>query len=414
MSTPYADTDNQLVKTRPPLAALLRSRSYLLLWTAQLAAMLAGFFNYVAVAWLVLQITGSSLAVGAVLAAASIPQAVLMLVGGAASDRFSSRNTMLGAGLARAAVMGVLGLLALTHTAQLWEVFAAAVLVGATSAFFYPASTSMLPGLVADDQLEAGNALLNLSRTAAMVLGSAAAGVVVAAAGAGSALVVDAAASLLAALAVLPLPGGSTFAAAGNALADVRDGVLHVWRDAPLRLTLVVVAVLNLFALGAIEVGLPALAHQRFTAQGAAALGGTFAAWGLGSTLGSIGAGARPSPRRFGWLIVGLAAVMGAGMAGMGFAPSVPALLAVMVVLGLFEGAGTTYLISWMQRRTDRRMQGRVMALFMLASTGLEPVALALAGALASHELALLFWASAAALELMAVATALSSSVRRL
>ena len=55
-----------------------------------------------------------------------------------------------------------------------------------------------------------------------------------------------------------------------------------------------------------------------------------------------------------------------------------------------------------------------VMSLAILASTGLEPVALAFAGALASRELALLFWGSAIAVELTAVFALLSRSVREL
>lgn len=395
------------------MTAVLCSRSYLLLWTAQLVSMLAGYFNYVAVAWLVLQLTGSPLAVGGVLAAASVPQAVFMLLGGAASDRFSPRNTMLAAGLVRGAVTGMVAILALTHTVQLWQLFAAAVLVGTTTAFFFPASTSLVPRILEDDQLEAGNALLNLSRTAAMVLGSATAGVVVAAAGAGSALVVDAAASVGAGLLVLPLATGGALSVAANPLQDVRDGIARVWGDVPLRTTLLVIAVMNLFALGAIEVGLPALAHLRFS-QGAAALGGAFAAWGLGSTAGSIGAGIRPAPRRFGRLMIAVGVLVGAGIAAAGAVPTLPGLLAVVAVMGAVEGAGTTYLFSWMQRRTEPGLQGRVMALAMLASVGLEPVALALAGALASRQLGLLFWASAAALELTAIAAAMTRSVRDL
>jgi MFS family permease len=424
MSTPYADSDNKTVDEidgttvrtgrGAPLREVLRSRPYVLLWTAQFAALVAGFFNYVAVAWLALQLTGSSLAVGSVLAAAAVPQALFMLIGGAVSDRFSPRSTMLWAGLARAVVMGVLAALTLTHSVQLWHLFAAAILVGTTTAFFVPASTSALPRLLAGDQLEAGNAFLNLGRTAAMVLGPAAAGVVVAAAGAGTALAGDAAGSVLAALLVLMLPaGGGSAPSAANPLDDVRDGLLYVWRDAPLRVTLVVVAVLNLFALGTVEVGLPALAHLRFS-QGAVALGSAFAAWGLGSTVGSIGAGARPAPARFGWLMVAVVALLGAGIAAAGVAPTLPALLVVMVVTGVVEGASSTYIISWMQRRTDPGMQGRVMSVALLSSVGLEPVALALAGALASRDLALLFWGSAIAIELTALGAALSRSVRRM
>ncbi|HZV52618.1 MAG TPA: MFS transporter [Candidatus Dormibacteraeota bacterium] len=391
---------------------MLRSRSYRLLWSAQFAALLAGYFNYVAVAWLTLRITGSSLAVGAVLAAASVPQAALMLLGGAASDRSSPRTTMLAASLARGIVMGVLAVLTLTRSVQLWQLFAAAVLVGATTAFFVPASASLLPRLVANDRLEAGNALLNLGRTLALVLGPAAAGVVVAVAGAGTALGADAAGSVLAGLLVAPLPAGGSVASTASPLGDVRDGLLHVWGDTPLRVVLLVVAALNFFALGAVEVGLPALAHLRF-GPGAVALGSAFAAWGLGSTLGSLGAGARPVPGRIGRLTVVMVAMLGAGIAAAGVAPTLPVLLVVMVAVGTVEGAGSTYLISWMQRRTEPGLQGRVMSLAMLASVGLEPVALAAAGAVASRDLGLLFWGSAIAVELTALLAALSRSVRR-
>lgn len=393
------------------MRAVLSSRPYLVLWTAQFASLVAGFFNYVAVAWLVLQLTGSTLAVGSVLAAASVPAAIFMLLGGAVSDRFSARSTMLGSAVLRAGVVGVLAILTLAHTVQLWELFAAALVVGSTTAFFIPASMSMLPRLVLKDQLEAGNALMNLSRTAAMVLGSAAAGVVVAVAGAGSALATDAIASAAAGLLVLILPAGGPVAASATLLHDVREGIVYVWRDGALRITLLVVAILNLFALGAIEVGLPALAHQRFV-QGAAALGGAFGAWGLGSTIGSIGAGVRPIRRRFGWMMVALVALIGAGIAAAGVAPTLPVLLTVMVVMGIVEGASTTYVMSWMQRRTDAGMQGRVMSLAMLSSVGLEPVALAFAGVLASRNLGLLFWGSAIAVELTAVLISLSRSVR--
>ena len=189
------------------MGAVLRSRPYLLLWTSTFASMMAGFFNYVAVAWLALQLTGSNLVVGTVLAAASIPQAVFLIFGGAVTDRFSPRNTMVSAGVIRAAVTGLLAALTLTHSVQLWQIFGAAILVGTTSSFFVPASLAMVPRVVGDNQLEAGNALMNLSRTAAMVLGSAAAGVVVAAAGAGTALAVDAAASPARAV---PAPAAAT------------------------------------------------------------------------------------------------------------------------------------------------------------------------------------------------------------
>ena len=306
---------------------MLRSRPYLLLLSAQFASLLGDFFNYVAVAWLVLELTGSTLAVGAVLAAASVPRAVLMLLGGAVSDRFSPRTSMLVGGLARALVMGTLAVLALTHTVQFWQLLVGSFLIGTIAAFYLPASTSMLPRVVASDQLEAGNAFMTLSRFGATVFGPALGGVLVATIGAGAALAADAVGYALAGLLVIALPRGAVAAngSGNNALQDIWDGIVHVWNDVPLRTVLAVIAIVNLLGLPGIQVGLAALAYQRF-ALGAVALGGGFAAFGLGAVAGALGASVVPAPR-LSWLIVGTAVLFGASLAIVGFAPTLPLLL---------------------------------------------------------------------------------------
>jgi MFS family permease len=402
----------QEVPPRPARWQVLRSRAFLVLLGAQGASLLGDFFNYVAVAWLVLQLTGSNLAVGAVLAAASVPRAILMLLGGAVSDRFSPRTSMLVGGFARALVMGILAGLALTHTVQLWHLFVGSFLIGIIAAFFLPASTSMLPRIVPSEQLEAGNAFMTLSRFGATVLGPALGGVLVAVLGAGAALAADAAGYALAGLLVIALPSGHVAAngSGKNALQDIWDGVVHVWNDVPLRTVLAVIAVVNLLGLPGIQVGLPALAYERF-ALGAVALGGGFAAFGLGAVAGALVASALPAPR-LSWLMVGTAVVFGAGLAVVGLAPTLPLLLLALAVMGVVAGASNPYLISWLQRRTDPSMQGRMMSLVMLASVGLEPVGLALGGVVAERNLDLLFWGAGALIALIGVTATLSRSVR--
>jgi MFS family permease len=414
MSTAYADTDNIVRphRAQPGRWQVLRSRSYLVLVAAQFASLLGDFFNYVAVAWLVLELTGSTLAVGGVLAAASVPRAVLMLVGGAVSDRFSPRTSMLVGGLARALVMGILAVLALTHSVQLWHLFVGSFLVGVIAAFFLPASTSMLPRIVPSDQLESGNAFMTLSRFGATVLGPALGGVLVAVVGAGAALAADAAGYALAGLLVTLLPrvpvaskGSGT-----NALQDIWEGIVHVWNDVPLRTVLAVIAVVNFLGLPGIQVGLPALAYERF-ALGAVALGGGFAAFGLGAVAGALAASAVPAPR-LSWLIAGTAVLFGASLAVVGLAPTLPLLLLTLGVMGVVAGASNPYLISWLQRRTDPSMQGRMMSLVMLASVGLEPLGLALGGVVAERNLDVLFWGAGVLIALIGLAATLSRSVR--
>lgn len=393
--------------------AILRSRSYALLWTAQLASLLGDNANYVAMAWLVLVLTGSEVALGAILAVAALPRALLMLIGGAVSDRLSPRSTMLASCAARAALMAIVATLVLLHRAALWELFLASLLLGVISAFFLPARGAALPRVVDDRQLEAGNSLLALNAEASNVIGPALAGIVVAAWGAGAAFVGDAAGYAVAGLCVGLLPAMAA-APAGKAgpgagiLGDVAEGLRVVWRDSAFRALLGIVTVANFFVGGAITVGLPVLAHGHFS-RGALVLGICFGAWGVGATAGSLGAGLRPAPRRFGILLLGAAIWIGIAIGALAVVGSLPLVLVALAVAGIAGGVVNTYAVSWLQRRTDPAYQGRVMSLVTLSATGLEPIALAAAGAVAARSLPLLFGVSG----FVVVATALAGATSR-
>src|SRR5450759_4358411 len=81
---------------RPRPWTVFSSGPFRKLWVATTLSMFGDFFSYIAMAWLVLQMTGSSLALGTVLVVQAVPRAVLMGVGGALADRVSPRMTMLG------------------------------------------------------------------------------------------------------------------------------------------------------------------------------------------------------------------------------------------------------------------------------------------------------------------------------
>src|SRR6202165_5831798 len=103
------------VNTPPPRPwRVFSSGSFRKLWVATTLSLFADFFSYIAMAWLVLQLTGSGLALGSVLVVQALPRAVLMVVGGALADRISSRLTMLGSMGLRTAVVAPLAVLVLT------------------------------------------------------------------------------------------------------------------------------------------------------------------------------------------------------------------------------------------------------------------------------------------------------------
>src|SRR5690242_21585477 len=91
------------VTPRPRPWTVFSSSPFRKLWVATTLSLFGDFFSYVALAWIVLQLTGSSLALGTVLVVQAIPRAVLMMVGGAFADRFSPRLMLIGSMGIRAA-----------------------------------------------------------------------------------------------------------------------------------------------------------------------------------------------------------------------------------------------------------------------------------------------------------------------
>lgn len=406
------------IAVRPRPWTVFSSGSFRKLWVANALSLFGDFFSYVAMAWLVLQLTGSSLALGTVLVVQAVPRAVLMVVGGALADRISSRLTMLGSMGLRAVFVAPLAVLVLAGRAQMWEVYGIAVVFGIVDAFFMPARSSILPKVVADHELEPGNAVMNVTSQASVILGPVLGGLIVAVLGIGWAFAADAACFAIGFAFILWLPGAAR-AASVKAHPDdglggqIAAGFRYAWADTGIRVALIVIGVIDFAAVGALGVGIPTLAHGRFAA-GAAGLGILFGAWGVGATAGALGAGFVAPPKRFGWLIVLLCTWLGVGISVVGLVPS---LLPAAVVMG-FSGVGTgvvnTYAVSWLQRRTEPAMQGRVMSLIMLASMGLTPVAYAASGVIGQFNPTLLFLMAGGMILLCAAGTAASRTVRSL
>ena len=414
-ATPVAPA-TQLPRQRP--WAVFASASFRKLWVAATLSLFGFFFSYIAEAWLVLQLTGSSIALGSVLVVGAVPRALLMVVGGAVTDRLSPRVTMIGSMSLRAIFVGAFSLLVIAGHVQLWEVYVIALVMGAGDAFFMPARQSILPSVVKDTELEPGNAVLMITGQAALIVGPVLGGLIVAAFGTGWAFAGDAAFFAVGLLFVLWMPSNRATSAgqhapSGGLFSQIGAGLRYAWNDYAIRLTLIVIAVIDFAANGAIGVGLPVLAHGRFSA-GATGLGVLFAAWGVGAAAGAIGAGVVPPPKRMGMLIVALCVWLGLGIATVGLVPSLLPAALLMGLTGIGTGVVNTYGMSWLQRRTDRGMQGRVMSLIMLASVGLTPIGYAASGFVAQVNPTSLFLIAGGMMLACALGAVANSRVRSL
>ena len=413
-------TVDQVPATRPRPWTVFASSPFRKLWAASMLSLFGDFFSYVAMAWLVLQLTGSSLALGTVLVAQALPRAVLMVVGGAVADRLSPRLAMLGSMGLRAVFVAPLAFLVLAGRVQMWEVYGIAAVFGIVDAFFFPARSSILPRVVRDHELEPGNAVLNVTGQASVILGPVLGGVIVASFGIGWAFAGDALCFALGLLFILWMPtaaatpaGESPDQSGGGLGSQIVAGLRYAWSDIGIRITLIVVAVIDFGANGAIGVGLPTLVHGRF-GSGAAGFGVLLGAWGVGATAGALAAGVIPPPKKFGWLIVALCLWFGSTVLVIGFLPTIVLAAIVMAVSGVGTGVINTYGVSWLQRRTDATMQGRVMSLVMLASMGLTPVAYAVSGVVAQVNPTLLFVIAGGMTLACGAIAAASRSVREL
>jgi MFS family permease len=270
------NTITQTKKTNP-FREVLGNRNFRLLWIGEGVSVLGDHFYMIALPWLVLQLTGDSLAMGTVLALSAIPRALLMLVGGALTDRFSPRSLMLASNAARFIFVSLLAGLVFTNNVQLWMLYTLAILFGVADAFFYPAQSSMTPQLVKKENLQVANSLIHGTMMLAMLAGPVLAGVLIAVLGDGrsataemkgiaTAFGLDALTFLasLITLVFIRTPQNESRETSENILESIRSGLNFVWNDVALRAFFFVVAAVTFFFNGPFNIGVPILANTRF------------------------------------------------------------------------------------------------------------------------------------------------------
>jgi hypothetical protein len=390
---------------RVRLLAPLAHRDYRLLVCGMSVSLLGDGLFLVALAWQVYALSNAPTALASVGIAMTIPTIVCLLLGGAVSDRYDRRLVMLGADTVRGLVLAALAALAVTGTLRLWHLLAIAVVYGAATAFFDPASDALVPELLPADLLAQANSLDQLIRPLALRLaGPAVGGVLVGTLGTGGAFGLDAGSFGVSAAALLAMSasrraqdaaaGAADSAAdsAGAAAADpaaapgpssmpreVAAGLRYVRSHAWLWATLVSAAVAYLLFMGPTEVLLPFIVKNRM-AGGAFDLGLIFAAGGLGSLLCALVIGQRGLPRRHitfmycTWTLATLA------IAGYGLAGDLWGLMLVSVIFNTLETAGTIAWATAKQRHVPTQLLGRVSSLDWLISIGLLPLSFALTG----------------------------------
>lgn len=422
-------------KPSSPMRRALRARDFRLLLIGQGTSLLGDQFYFIALPWLVLQTTGSGLAVGTVLALEGIPRALFMLLGGAITDRFSARAVMLVSDMIRLMLTVLLAVMVFAGWMELWMLYTLALVFGLVDGFFMPASTSIVPHILEKEDLQAGNALSHGMAQLSTFLGPVLAGGLIAwfanspdaasaggsavpgAEGIGLAFAVDGVTFLVSVVTLWlmrvrgPQVPGEEAEQQAHLLSSIRDGLNYVWSDPLLRTVFVLMATINFLVVGPFSVGIPVLSDTRL-AEGAAAFGIISSAWGGGSLLGYALAGAMPRSDGMRMIIPAVFALFGIGLAALGFSTSTILAAVVVLVMGVGGGYISILMLTWMQKRTPKDMLGRVMSLAMFASMGLVPLSQAMSGAAIGVSLVGLYIGAGLLLVLVALRSAVLPEMR--
>jgi len=369
-----------------------------LLALAQFLSQFGDSLFQIAFLWLLLDLTGSKSVTGLAATVSYLPPLVLGLAAGVLVDRWDRRRVLIGADLARAALLGVLALLwGLRVLTAPWLVSAAFGMATA-AVMFNPSRDSLLPEIVEVGALTRANAWVQSSQQLAFLIGPLTASLIVGSAGIGATfpagiLLFGGSMGLLLAMRVPGRVRVETGALAGPArdgarspmdavlrvLRELGSGLRELWRIPPLPFLYVLTALDNLFIMGASVLGLVVLVRET--------IGGTAAdyalaeaTYGVGMVAGSIAVlrwGTRWSSGTL--LLVGIA-VDGLTylplLACRSMATLVPALLLHSFAIPLITVPRATIL----QRIVPPRLVGRAFALLNVVVLGVTALSCGLAG----------------------------------
>ena len=431
--TALAKTPERSEPSRFRLPAVLQIPNFRLLWLGEGISLLGDQFYLIALPWLVLQLTGDSLAVGTVLALAGIPRALFMLIGGAATDRFSPRTVMLASNLVRLGLTGLLSLLIFTSSVQVWMLYIIALLFGLADAFFFPAQSAITPRLVPEAHLQSANGLMQGTAQLSVFLGPVLAGGIIAllsgssteavggdTRGTAIAFAFDALTFFISVLTLLPIvvPEADHTVIKeeeSGVFGAISAGLSYVWNDATIRTFFILIAIGNFLVSGAMSVGIPVLADTRFP-EGAAAFGILMSAFGGGSLIGTVLALVLPQPpaRWLGIVVTGLWSLMGIGIGVLGLTTSTLVGGITQFITGLAIGYVQIMFITWLQKRTPAALMGRMMSLLMFALLGLQHISESRTGAAISTDATALFVGGGILMTTITLLSLLSPATRRM
>lgn len=364
----------------------LQEPAFRLFFIGQGVSRLGDRVSAVAMPFLVLHLGGAAPELARLAALLSLTQLVFLLVGGVLVDRFSRRTTMIVTDLVSALAVGAVVILLALGRLEMNHLYALYACLGVCSAFFLPASQSILPELVPKNLLVPANALRSFTNEANGILGPAFAGVLIGLGGSVLALGFDAISFLVGAACVLAVRlrprtlENPSKAPKTSFWHDALEGFRVVVRQPWLWVTILIFAFVNVFAAGSMAILLPLLVKEHF--GDARLLGLILSGTAFGALTGAFVLGRIGKISRRG--LTAYAGVIVAGLCLIALALA-PTLWLAVILAAIMGGSIVVFGVIWestLQERVPTDALGRVASVDMLGSFALLPVGFVVVGSL--------------------------------
>jgi hypothetical protein len=360
----------------------LAERNFRLVFSSTTISALGDGVSTIALAFAVLQISNSPVALGVVIAARQVASAAITVAAGVWADRLPRHLVLVAAATVQGTAQAVSGVLVLTGHATVPALAALALVFGFADGFVIPASQGLIPTIVSAVRLQQANALIGLSRSMLGVVGPALGGVVVALGSPGAALLVDAGSFAAAAVLLLRLaiPARGEIVEPHPFLHELREGWFEFRRQTWIWTTIVFFGIGNFAGASYFVLG-PLVAKREL--GGAPAWATIISAFGVGSILGGLAA-LRLRPRRP--LLASCVAAIpyGTQTLALGLRLPLPALVAVAGIAGIGIAVHLALWFTVFQQQVPESARSRVSSYDALGSFVLIPLGSALAGPVAS------------------------------
>ena len=355
-------------------ASVRKHRNYRLYFTGQAVSFTGSWMQQIAASLLLLQLTHSAVAVGALALTQLLPVTVFGLFVGTLLDRHEVRRIAICTETASLFMAATLAALTLTHVVTVWEIYLFAGLMGSAQAVGGPARHALVFEMVGQEDLANAVALNSSLGTAARVLGPAIGVAVVAFAGAGVAFGVNSVSFLAEVTALLALDTSKLHRPLRDAGATVLGGALDALKFV-MQAPRAAVAFFSVFALSTFSfnfnVLLPLVAGRTLHA-GPKTFGLIAAVFGAGALVGAT----LNATRGRASLRVLLFGALGYGIFELVLAPlhSLALVCVVLFSIGFFYTQWGTTALATIQLEAPERLRGRAASLYFFAFQGGAPL----------------------------------------